>query len=233
MFIGIRSGCRLWVSWSRLWVCGVPPRQSHWPESPWLSHADGFFSAGVLLGGGFLGRSGRQGLAWPVPTAGFCSVPAPRGLLFAGVGEAFGAGTPVPPGAFGAFGSSLGTLGSRCERMSAARMGSGPLEAERELSAISVMTSTSSSRLRSAAGLILMARNGSLSWSGVDADHRANGIPFGINAVAAAGDYVLTRLDLFIGHDVSDLEFAQRRALYDALAGGNSPESRRRRCHDH
>src|SRR5260221_894023 len=111
-----------------------------------------------------------NGLAEPAPPPGFCSIPVLIGLLlFAGVGEVVAAGTPVcvPPGVFGAFGSTFGTLGSLFDRMSAARMGAGPEAAERELSVISVITSTSSNRLRSAAGLILITRKGSFSRSSV------------------------------------------------------------------
>jgi len=103
-----------------------------------------------------------------VPLPDFSSVPVLSSLLLlAGVGEDVPAGTAggKAPGVLGAFGSCLGTLGSLCDRMSAARMGAGPDAADRELSAISVMTSTSSNRVRSAAGLILITRNGSLSWS--------------------------------------------------------------------
>src|SRR5205814_8646796 len=105
---------------------------------------------------------GFHGLA-AIP--GFCSVP----VRLTGVGEDVAAGAPVvvPPGIFGALGSCLETLGNLCERMSAARMGADPSPAFVS-SAILVMTRTSSSRLRSAAGLILMAKNGSLSLSGVD-----------------------------------------------------------------
>src|SRR4029077_13209939 len=87
---------------------------------------------------------GFNGLA-AIP--GFCSVAAPAGLVpLTGVADAVAAGAPVPPGTFGAFGSCLGTLGNRCESMSAARMGVGPAPACVS-SAILVMTSTSSSRL--------------------------------------------------------------------------------------
>jgi hypothetical protein len=119
------------------------------------------FAAAVPLSGGFCPA---------IP--GFCSVAAPAGLgVLTGVGDgdAVAAGAPVvvPPGTFGAFGSCLGTLGNLCERMSAARMGAGPANGCVS-SVIFVIISTSSSRLRLAAGLILMARNGSLSLSGVD-----------------------------------------------------------------
>lgn len=147
--------------------------------------AGGFngFVAGVVApvptGGGFSGWGVELGVAVPGPVSGgfhwtplpfFWSAVATAGFgALAGVGEGVAPGTPVvvAPGAFGAFGSCLGTLGSLWERMSAARIGSGPV-AVRESSTILVMTKTSSSRLRSAAGLILMAKNGSLSRSGVD-----------------------------------------------------------------
>ena len=129
--------------------------------------------AGVFngLGVGFAAAAPLSGGFWTVFT-GFCSVAAPAGFVVltgVGVGDGVAPGTPfvVPPGSFGAFGSCLGTLGNLCERMSAARMGAGPV-AVCVSSAILVITSTSSSRLRLAAGLILMARNGSLSLSGVD-----------------------------------------------------------------
>jgi hypothetical protein len=133
--------------------------------------------APVLTGGGFNGLG--VGFAAAVPLSGgfwtaipVCSVAAPAGfvaLTGVGDGDAVAAGAPVvvPPGTFGAFRSCLGTLGNLCERMSAARMGAGPANGCAS-SVIFVIISTSSSRLRLAAGLILMARNGSLSLSGVD-----------------------------------------------------------------
>jgi hypothetical protein len=133
--------------------------------------------APVPTGGGFNGLG--VGFAAAVPLSGgfwtaipVCSVAAPAGfvaLTGVGAGDAVAAGAPVvvPPGTFGAFGSCLGTLGNLCERMSAARMGAGPANGCVS-SVIFVIISTSSSRLRLAAGLILMARNGSLSLSGVD-----------------------------------------------------------------
>lgn len=127
--------------------------------------AVGFNGVGV----GFAAAAPLSGGFWTVVT-GFCSVAAPAGLgVLTGVGDGVAPGAPVvvPPGTFGALGSCLGMLGSLCERMSAARMGADPV-AVCVSSAILVMTRTSSSLLRSAAGLILMAKKGSLSLSGVD-----------------------------------------------------------------
>jgi hypothetical protein len=123
------------------------------------------------LGVGFAAAAPLSGGFWAaIPD--FCSVTSPAGfvaLTGVGDGDAVAPGAPVvvPPGTFGAFGSCLGTLGNLCERMSAARMGAGPANGCVS-SIIFVIISTSSSRLRLAAGLILMARNGSLSLSGVD-----------------------------------------------------------------
>ena len=115
-------------------------------------------------------RSSR-GWPWrtaPVTAAGFCSVPVFRGLL-AGVGEDFAAGTLRYHLGFSAHWDQpwarLAAFGTECPRRAWAPA---QLAADRELSPISVMTSTSSNRLISAAGLILIIRNGSLSWSGVD-----------------------------------------------------------------
>ena len=126
--------------------------------------ADGFNGLGV----GFAAAAPLSGGFWTAVPG--CSVAAPAGVgVLTGVGDGVAPGTAVvvPPGTFGAFGSGLGTLGNLCERMSAARMGAGPV-AVWVSSPILVMTSTSSSRFRLAAGLILIARNGSLSLSGVD-----------------------------------------------------------------
>src|SRR5262249_18820472 len=90
-----------------------------------------------------------------------------------------GAGTAVPPGAvepllvtppefFVAAGSCLGTLGSRCASMSAARIGDWSEAQEGSCAAVFVITSTSSNRCRSVAGFTLIIRKGSLSWSGVE-----------------------------------------------------------------
>jgi hypothetical protein len=121
------------------------------------------------LGVGFAAATPLSGGFCPA-IPGFCSVAASAGFVaLTGVGDGVAPGAPVvgPPGLFGAFGSCLGTLGNLCERMSAARMGAGPADGCAS-SIIFVITSTSSRRLRLAAGLILMARNGSLSLSGVD-----------------------------------------------------------------
>src|SRR5262249_33231143 len=59
-------------------------------------------------------------------------------------------GDPEAPGALGAFASGLGMLGKRWESISAARMGTEPEATDEWLSPVSVMTSTSSRRRRSA-----------------------------------------------------------------------------------
>ena len=96
-----------------------------------------FFASAPVLPGAVLVKGDPVadvgGFTDPVTAAGFWLDPAFAGLLaLAGVGEAFANGVPgcVPPGVFGAFGSTLGTLGRRCDKMSAARMGSGPADAE-------------------------------------------------------------------------------------------------------
>jgi hypothetical protein len=76
--------------------------------------------------------------------------------------------------------SGLVTLGRRWARRSAARTWF--VDAARLLgrsSALLVTISTSSSRARSAAGLILMARKGSLSWSGATLVTVPTGTPLG------------------------------------------------------
>src|ERR1051326_3712606 len=94
----------------------------------------------------------------------FGSVAAPAAL-----GAGVGVGLAAAPGVavFGAFGSVLGMLGRRCERISAARSDVEPVATAGVSSVILVITSTSSSRRRSAAGLTLMLMKGSLSRSGL------------------------------------------------------------------
>jgi hypothetical protein len=128
-------------------------------------------------------------------TAGFLAEVSPE--FKAGVGVFFGS-VAVAAGRFGAVAldgvaavpspallapgffvsSGLGTLGRRSERISAARKllaepGSG-------LSSVTLVTTrTSSRRFRSAAGLTLTARNGSLSRSGVTCVTVPTGRPLG------------------------------------------------------
>src|SRR5262249_10134871 len=102
-------------------------------------------------------------------------------LILAGVGETTAPGTPggFAPGTFTALGSCFGTLGRRCAKISAARMGPGPAGTDGISSAVLVITIASSSRCRSAAGFTLMARKGSLSRSGVELVTVPTGRPLG------------------------------------------------------
>lgn len=123
--------------------------------------AAGLILAGVGVGEG-LGDTVGVGEGLAAGVAGTVAPVVVAPVLAAPVATPPGA---VPPGILGAFASCLGTLGSLCARMSAARMGAGPAVTVDASSAIFVTTMTSSSRLRSAAGLILMTRKGSLSRS--------------------------------------------------------------------
>src|SRR5262249_36048617 len=135
----------------------------------------GFPGVADDLGGGAI-AAGVFTVPVPEATCWFWFVAVPAGFLVASGAMAVPAGFlaasgtagvgGAAPRVLGEFGSCLGMLGKRWERISAARIGAEPGAADGLLSPVSMTTSTSSKRRRSAEGLILILRNGSLSRSG-------------------------------------------------------------------
>ena len=99
--------------------------------------------------------------------------------------------------ATGSAGGLSGTEGNRCARISAARTRH-RFRPTACRSCFSVTTSTSSSRLRSAAGCTLMFRN--ISLPGPTLLTVPTGKPFGKDLVATAAQHVFSRIDLLVAH---------------------------------
>src|SRR5580692_3936211 len=101
------------------------------------------------------------------PTPAWLAPLAPPGLATPlAVGVALGAVKIVSPlvgggGLFGSSGGRSGTEGNRCARMSAARIGEPPSATDGSFSSCCVITSTSSRRLKSTAGLTRILRKSS------------------------------------------------------------------------